>query len=1212
MIGDLLAALEQTWVTEEERGRRMPWGAASGAGIVRRRRELIVVWMLLASSMLGLVASSAHGATAGTAYGPDVSFGGGSISFTTQREGLAVQQSTGNIFVAQNGLGTFAIYAPDPVSGGTSITNATGGPSPSHIAVDPVDASIYSFDVFGPLTKYVSDGAPVPTYTADPFFSAPPGILMDSLGGLAVDPATRDLVAGDMASGRVYRLSSSGALLSSFNGADTVRGPLFSPTAIAIGLNRDIYVMDQQSRRVERFSAAGTSLGALPLDTPDQLLGLAVNPVSGDVTVEMTTRGVTTLNGFTATGQAKWVSTVQAAQSGPTIGLAASGSPDAVYAGLSDGTVWRYVPSVQPGADAPTASGIVPDGGLLSAAVAHGGEDTTARIEYCPADADCANSLTAQTPDPSSPRSNPGSPWIALADHVVLGSSPDPQVTITDTVSGLKPNKTYLLRVVATNARTDVTSATSTFTTALVAPAVTTGSASSVTTTSAEVAGTIDTIGAQTTYHFDYGLTDSYGSRVPANVEGTAGADRGARTFRRTLTGLTPGVTYHYRLVARNAAGETAGVDRTFTTPAGTPIGRAYEQVTPVDKKGGALNGVVGYQASAAGSAIVVAGSSTSTEGNGAPQIPRYLVTRGDTNWLNWKPLDPPLQPSPRLVSQTTLAISEDFQHALVVSNKVLAPGGFDHGGNLYVYNFNTGSYTFVAGASGPGPYARLSGANTSDAFVAGAPDFSWVVLTTPVPLKPGVSQAAMYKWSRSGGLTLESVLPDGTTPTGAVWLQSSTVLSTREVSSDGDDMYFSLTTGEGGVYQRSNGQTTAISESQVVPGTTQPGRLDGVSADGRYAVFHSGILTSDATGPGTDNLYRYDSLAALGSRLQFLGVIGHRSGSTDGTEDVLSVSPDAETVYYHDDALRTVVWKSGQTHVVSAEPVVLGYPSPNGRYLVYREAGNNNNAYVYDAEANAASCVSCSPDGGPDGGAGLGEDSRAMSNRVPQVVTDDGQVFFDSPAQLVGADRNTARDVYGWRNGVISLISSGDSNSDARYVDMSADAKDVYFVTGQSLVRQDDGGLDVYDARLGGGLPLQNPAPAGVDCVKTDCVEPGLGPVASPLVASPQLPVGATAKPRNNQERVRVSVSKVTIGSKSIRVTYRATQKGRLRISGSRVITTYRNVARSGTYSVSVPLSKKARSMRRAHEKFKLAIRLSLAGGWGTSVDKYSRTIGK
>jgi hypothetical protein len=39
-----------------------------------------------------------------------------------------------------------------------------------------------------------------------------------------------------------------------------------------------------------------------------------------------------------------------------------------------------------------------------------------------------------------------------------------------------------------------------------------------------------------------------------------------------TLTGLSPGTTYHYRLVATNPGGSTPGADMTFTTQ-GTPGG---------------------------------------------------------------------------------------------------------------------------------------------------------------------------------------------------------------------------------------------------------------------------------------------------------------------------------------------------------------------------------------------------------------------------------------------------------------------------------------------------------------------------------------------------------------------------------------------------------------------------------------------------------------
>ena len=38
------------------------------------------------------------------------------------------------------------------------------------------------------------------------------------------------------------------------------------------------------------------------------------------------------------------------------------------------------------------------------------------------------------------------------------------------------------------------------------------------------------------------------------------------------ISGLTPQTTYHFRIVATNAIGTTAGPDQTFTTAASTPV----------------------------------------------------------------------------------------------------------------------------------------------------------------------------------------------------------------------------------------------------------------------------------------------------------------------------------------------------------------------------------------------------------------------------------------------------------------------------------------------------------------------------------------------------------------------------------------------------------------------------------------------------------------
>ena len=93
------------------------------------------------------------------------------------------------------------------------------------------------------------------------------------------------------------------------------------------------------------------------------------------------------------------------------------------------------------------------------------------------------------------------------------------------------------------------------------APVATTGGAESVTTGSAAVTGTVNPGGEATTYHFEYGTTDAYGLTTPDQ-----NADRGHRpvAVRATISGLSSTTTYHYRVVATNAAGSHAAPTRRF------------------------------------------------------------------------------------------------------------------------------------------------------------------------------------------------------------------------------------------------------------------------------------------------------------------------------------------------------------------------------------------------------------------------------------------------------------------------------------------------------------------------------------------------------------------------------------------------------------------------------------------------------------------------
>lgn len=95
------------------------------------------------------------------------------------------------------------------------------------------------------------------------------------------------------------------------------------------------------------------------------------------------------------------------------------------------------------------------------------------------------------------------------------------------------------------------------------APVAVTGAAKDVGRNSATVTGTVDANGGATTYHFEYGTSTSYGLQT---LERDAGSGDAPADVEALLEALTPETTYHYRLVATNAAGISRGADRSLRT----------------------------------------------------------------------------------------------------------------------------------------------------------------------------------------------------------------------------------------------------------------------------------------------------------------------------------------------------------------------------------------------------------------------------------------------------------------------------------------------------------------------------------------------------------------------------------------------------------------------------------------------------------------------
>jgi hypothetical protein len=214
---------------------------------------------------------------------------------------------------------------------------------------------------------------------------------------------------------------------------------------------------------------------------------------------------------------------------------------------------------------------------------------------------------------------------------------------------------------------------------------------------------------------------------------------------------------------------------------------------------------------------------------------------------------------------------------------------------------------------------------------------------------------------------------------------------------------------------------------------------------------------------------------------------------------------------------------------------------SPDGRHAVFMSnrslTGYDNTdansgqadeeVYLYDADAKELLCVSCNRSGARPSGRAVDEEEGGNSfpvwsaARIPgwqrslypgRPLSDDGsRVFFESFEPLVLADTNGKKDVYQWEaagtgsceakgtsfveasGGCVSLVSSGKSPTDSVFVDASADGSNVFFRTGASLLPQDPGLIDVYDARAGGGFPPLPPDPP--PCEGEACQSPPAPP---------------------------------------------------------------------------------------------------------------------
>jgi PKD repeat protein len=145
---------------------------------------------------------------------------------------------------------------------------------------------------------------------------------------------------------------------------------------------------------------------------------------------------------------------------------------------------------------------------------------------------------------------------------VVATATGTASVPVSASIASLSPGTTYYYELIATDPGGTRTGTVQSFVT-VPPPAVTARAATSVSQSSATAHGTVNPLGLDTTYYFQYGATTRYG-RSTGHLD--AGAGTSAKPVDGTLRGLARGSEYHYRLVAVSSAGTVYSADQHFKT----------------------------------------------------------------------------------------------------------------------------------------------------------------------------------------------------------------------------------------------------------------------------------------------------------------------------------------------------------------------------------------------------------------------------------------------------------------------------------------------------------------------------------------------------------------------------------------------------------------------------------------------------------------------
>jgi hypothetical protein len=616
------------------------------------------------------------------------------------------------------------------------------------------------------------------------------------------------------------------------------------------------------------------------------------------------------------------------------------------------------------------------------------------------------------------------------------------------------------------------------------------------------------------------------------------------------------------------------------------PDCRAYEQVSPVDKNTTDADGKANeVQASPSGESISYYSIVPFPNLAAGSEDPTYLATRSGGGWSTQGLLAPTFSGGASNVIGLTADDAYTIDDVPRNSGPLLAPGAEAERDNFYIHNNATGEYWLLSSratlefADASADDSHILFTETREELVPGVVDpsevpylYEWDKETGAVTFVgvvdgkapehgtiAGSSEREFYNnydqntISESGSRIFFSEAGEGE----KVYMREPEANRTVEISPgaaqwrgatpDGSMVFY---TEAGGLYrfnvdsfeESKKPEPEALAEAREAiagPGAEVLG-LVGISSNGSYAYFAAkGVLPGENEGAATSgegNLYEWHpGQGPTGIRFITTLIDQPSQGTPEDTQDWSGARE------YEGTEKSSRVTPNGLTVLFSSHARMTSYDN-----------AKQNELYLYDADnpVSAANpvCVSCNrrvaaATSGAQVQGDSGEDAPTSLNaHLPRNLSADGsRVFFQTEEALLPQDANGKADVYEWEQegtgscaagegsesgGCLYLISTGQNSRQSYFGDASENGEDVFFFTRQSLVSQDqDANVDLYDARVRGGLESQNPTAStpceGEACRGSGSAAPALAALASVLSSGPgnlpppPAPAAGTPKPK-------------------------------------------------------------------------------------------------